>query len=161
MTPASTAETASESQVKAAILFNLARFSEWSDDIHAIPDGEFRICTRTTAIMQKALSNLSGKTIHDRKLIITHSARTEQTFKDCEVLFISKDQIPTSIDFQSIHDNGVLTVGDFKQFLSLGGAMSIQRQAKKLKFSINSQAMKAANIKPSSKILALAVEPEI
>lgn len=110
--------------------------------------------------MLGALSALSGKTIHDRELSITHLANPEDATEDCEVLFISSDQNYDTLDFEDIHESGVLTIGDSPDFLARGGCMSIQRHGKKLKFSINPEAMKKAGIRPSSKILTLAVEPE-
>lgn len=109
--------------------------------------------------MQEAFTALSGKTLHKRTLSITHLKTSADAAENCEVLFISSRFSIKTPDLDKLHESGVLTIGDSPGFLARGGCMSIQRQGRKLKFSINPEAMEKAKIRPSSKILSLAVEP--
>ena len=107
--------------------------------------------------MEAALDNLAGKTLHGRPLEVVHIKDIAEVTAMCEILFISN--LPDNLDFSDLHGKGMLTMSDHPGFTYEGGGMSIQRQGKKIRFSINTAALKDAGVKPSSKILNLAVEP--
>lgn len=160
---ASADHSAKESNIKAAILYNLARFSQWSED-HVLMDEKFNVCTLSNTDMNHALDDLSGKSIHGRKIDVIHLQDYAEVTQDCQVLYVSEAYMSENdttemLDLSEITQKGILTVGETPDFLESGGCISIQRRGKKLRFSINKQAMDAANIKPSSKILQLSVNP--
>lgn len=152
-----------ESHVKAAILYNLARFSEWHED-HVLSETSFNVCTLSEVDMEHALDALKGKTIHERSLDVTHLDNEEDITSDCQVLYVSSTYIEEHddiemLDLSKIAQKGILTVGETPDFIEFGGCITIQRFGKKLRFSISQSAMDSANIKPSSKILKLSVDP--
>lgn len=156
-------EPPKESHLKAAILYNLARFSAW-EETSGLPSDLFNVCTLSDPDMQDALDGLSGKNIHNRILSVTHLKTYADVSTDCQVLYVSSSYIAESediemLDLSEISQRGILTVGDTSDFLEFGGCISILRRGKKLKFSINQTAMNSANITPSSKILQLSVKP--
>lgn len=110
--------------------------------------------------MEDALSSLTGKMIHNRELSFKHIEYTEESPVDCEVLFISAEHDYEAINFGELHENGILTIGDSPGFLASGGCIRLKRVGKKIKFSINTEAIEKANVRPSSKILSLAVGPD-
>lgn len=146
-----------ESDIKAAIIFNLARFTDWPESSHHNEGNHFSLCSHASKGMETALDGLAGKTLHGRTLEIVHIKDLDDVSDMCEIFFISN--LPDRLDFNSLHSKGMLTMSDHPGFTYEGGGMSIQRQGKKIRFSINSAALKDAGVKPSSKILSLAVEP--
>lgn len=158
--PAKAATPPSEEQVKAAILFNLARFSQWSETAKNVQTDNFKVCISSNDVMANALASMTGKTIHNRNFTLSHIDENWTRVDECAVLYLSAADTPISLDLDNLHSHGILTIGDSYDFIKQGGCMSIQRHGKKLKFSINTAAMKSANIRPSSKILTLAVGSE-
>lgn len=161
------AETAREPDVKAAILYNLARFSTWEETNH-FHKSNFTICTlfhpedEYDESVGRAVETLSGRGIHNRVLHTKHLTRDSEVSTDCQVLYVSRsymEQNGTSEDFdlRGISHKGILTISDFSSFLTMGGCMSIHRSRSKLRFSINQGAMRTAKIRPSSNILRLSV----
>lgn len=157
--PAHADSSVKEPQIRAAILFNLLRFSDWQDANETGEPEDFIICTLTSDDMQSAIGTLKGKEIHGVPLEVLHLTTESLSYEDCRVVYISEGFEPENSTMRSIAANKVLTVGDTDKSLKNGAHMSIQRRKAKMRFSINSQAMKAINVRASSKILNLAVEP--
>lgn len=103
---------------------------------------------------------MNGKTIHNRNFKISDIGDDWTNLDQCAVLYVSELDTLENLDLDAVHGHGILTIGDSYEFIEKGGCMSIQRHGKKLKFSINTNALKTANIRASSKILALAVGSE-
>jgi hypothetical protein len=155
--PIAYASTVKEDNVKAAILYNLARFSEWSSLDSTESEQNFRICIAKNDKMTSALIQLAGKPIHGRALEVLELDNLAQVSNVCQILFIS-DSDTHDVNLLDIADMGVLTVGDGKKFLKRNGGIAICRVGNKMRFSINRSTMAKANIVPSSKILNLAAE---
>lgn len=153
-------QSAQEAPIKAAILYNLVRFSDWPAGSFSIESDPITLCTCTTNGMRAALSDLDGKSLKDHALSVIHLAPEDRENVDqCNILFISEDSVPTDVNFDILNSNNILTIGDSPALLTRGIGMSIHRQGKKIRFAINRDAVTLAGIKPSSKILHLAVDP--
>ena len=148
----------SEYQVKAAFLFNFAKFVEWPPETFAgetsplvigiLGDNPFGTDLERT---------VAGKLINNRPITI-RSFPTAAEAANCHILFISsseKKRLPDII--QSLHGTAVLTVGETDQFIASGGMVNFVQEASKIRFQINDDAAKAARLKISSKLLTLAV----
>jgi len=148
----------SEYQVKAAFLFNFAKFVEWPSEsfpnvtspmvIGILGDNPFGSDLEQT---------IQNKTINNRPLVVKllHSL-IEAT--NCHILFISNSEnkrLPEII--QTLRGTAVLTVGETGQFIETGGIINFVQEASKIRFQINDDAAKTARLKISSKLLSLAV----
>lgn len=148
-----------EPQIRAAILFNLLRFSSWQDINKPAELDDFTLCTLANEDMRDAIGALNGKDIHGMSLTVLHLTAEDSSYESCKVVYISDGHESENSTFSAIAAKNILTVGDTDTSLKQGAHMSIQREKTKVRFSINSQAMKAINVYASSKILNLAVEP--
>lgn len=157
--PAYADSSIKEPQIRAAILFNLLRFSDWPDADETSEPAGFTICTLTSDDMKDAIGALKGKKIHGVSLEVLHLNAETHSYEGCKVVYVSEGFEPENSTMRTIAANNILTVGDTDKSLKNGAHMSIQRRKAKMRFSINSQAMKAINVRASSKILNLAVEP--
>ncbi len=142
--------------VKAAFLYNFAKFVEWPDDTFATSSSHIRLCILGDNPFGAAIESIQGKTVRGRELVIKFISRVE-SLEGCHILFISaskKDKLDQI--FHYTKHCTVLTVGDITHFTHRGGIISLFKSGTKIKFEINIDAAKASELKISSKLLKLA-----
>ena len=77
--------------------------------------------------------------------------------KDCNILFVSsseKEHIPDL--FNMVKWLPILTIGETPGFATRGGIINLTLQDNKVRFEVNIEAAKQANLNISSRLLALA-----
>ena len=148
----------SEYQLKAAYLFNFAKFIDWPQE--AFPDAKapFLIGILGDSPFGNDLQQtVAGKKINEHEIAV-RPFRNPAEATNCHILFIStseKKRLPEII--QSLRGTAVLTVGETEQFIETGGMVNFVEEASKIRFQINDTAAKAARLKISSKLLSLAI----
>jgi|SRR5665213_116413 len=148
----------SEYQLKAAFIYNFAKFIDWPSPASADQTPPFIIGVLGDNPFGNDFEQMiAGKKINDRPVSIrTFRTATEAT--NCQILFVSvseKKRFPEII--QSLHTVPVLTVSETDGFIEAGGMVNFVEEAGKIRFQINDDAAKAARLKISSKLLSLAV----
>jgi hypothetical protein len=146
-----------EYQLKAAFVYNFAKFVEW-------PPAAFGAATAPMVIGILGESPMRGdldrairdKTINNRPLVIKepHSAGE---WTNCHILFIStseKKRLPEILG--SLRGANVLTVSETDGFTQTGGMINFVSEGNRIRFQINEAAAKTAGLKISSKLLSLA-----
>jgi hypothetical protein len=151
------AQTAEESQVKAAYLYNFAKFVEWPAGAFRDPDGPAVICTvgdeRTSDVLERAVS---GKKVNGRPVEARRPHSSEE-FKSCHVLFIGfsdKERIAEMLN--GLRGSRVLTVGQSGQFIPLGGMINLALKNAQIELEIDPEASNAVGLKISSRLLIVA-----
>ena len=148
----------SEYQLKAAFLYNFAKFIDWPPEAFAADQSPFIIGILGDNPFGTDLERtVAGKLINNRPITI-RSFPTAAEAANCHILFISSSEkklLPEII--QSLHGTAVLTVGETDQFIASGGMVNFMQEASKIRFQINDDAAKAARLKISSKLMSLAV----
>jgi YfiR/HmsC-like len=143
---------AGEYELKAAFLYNFAKFVEWPSD------GGGSICLGIVGpdpfgpTLERLLA---GKTVHERPLAIRRFASADAV-EPCHLLFVSAAAAatyPAAIWTRT----GVLAVGEGDAFLATGGVIAFTKEGNKLRFTINAGAADRAQLKLSSQLLKLAV----
>lgn len=146
-----------EYQVKAAFLFNFAKFVEWPDSSFASASSTFKFCVLGQDPFGKDLDNaLLGKKIaeHPVELIRT---RKIQELDRCQVVFVNaSESAHVSELVASLRGRNVLLVGEAEEFAGSGGTIQFFLQDNRVRFVINPDAASRAGLKLSSKLLALA-----
>ena len=147
-----------EYQVKAVFLFNLAQFVEWPPKAFADPGAPLVVGVLGEDPFGSYLDEtLRGERAHNRPLLLQHYRRVSEV-RVCHVLFISRsetdrlDQI-----FAAVRGRSVLTVGDADEFISRGGMIGLVTEKNKIRIRINAEAVRAAGLTISSKLLRLAL----
>jgi hypothetical protein len=145
-----------EYQVKAAFLYNFARFVEWPSDPNG-RGGPIEICVFGLDPFGPALDQaLSGKTVNGRSLTARRVSDLQQ-LRRCQVLFVSSsEQGRLEEIFKAVANASVLTVGESRDFASLGGIINLVLEQNKVRFEVNLSAARQANLKLSSQLLGLA-----
>ena len=147
----------SEYQVKAAFLYNFARFVEWPKD--AFPDNQAPILLGVVGEdpFGGALEQvIKGKTVNGRELVLKRLTR-QQDLKGFHMLFVSSSEARhLSQIMESLRGKCVLTVGETEGFAQTGGVINFTLEENKVHFEINVDTAERAHLKISSKLLALA-----
>ena len=151
------AQSANEYQVKAAFLYNFAKFVEWPSDAFGGGNAQLVIGVVGDDPFGGALDQaINGKTVNGRALVVRR-LKWGQDLRSCHVLFISSSERKhlTQI-IQSVKGASVLTVGDMGQFNQEGGIINFILAARQVRFEINSRGADQARLRISSKLMALA-----
>lgn len=155
--PATAAWAQSEDQVKAAFLFNFARYVEWPPGAFGSGDAPVRICMIGTdgfsSVVAKAVS---GKSVGDRAVEVDTPAALSST-TGCHILYVGDDaDVAASEVAAQVSGASVFTVADRDGFAADGGIANFIRADNKIRFEINPGAAKEAGLKISSRLLRLA-----
>ncbi len=154
-------ETApSEYQVKAAFLFNFAKFIQWPEEAFANAQSPLFIgVLGQNAFGENLERTVREKTLNGRFLTI-QECRTLEEAKKCHVLFISNsEKMRLREIFFELSGTHVLTVGEMDNFVESGGMISFFREGNKIRFEIKDETAKKAGLKIDSKLLGLAKKP--
>jgi hypothetical protein len=146
-----------EYQVKAAFLFNFAKFIEWPTDAFSNEKTPITLCVFRYDPFGSALDEvIRGKTINNRELTARRINELPD-LKSCHLVFVSEreDKLLSEID-KSLKGGSVLVVGESAEFAERGGAIQLFLEENKLRFAVNVDAVQRARLQVSSKLLALA-----
>jgi len=157
LAPWARAEEASEYQVKAAFLYNFAKFIEWpADDSWKVED-PLTICVVGEDPFGAILDDtVRGKTIA-RHSVVIRRLKAGRSWKGCRIAFVSSsEKDDPSLNLASSTPAGVLTVGETKGFAARGGIINFVVERDRVRFEVNVDAAERAGLKISSKLLSLA-----
>lgn len=146
----------SEYLIKAAFLYNFAKFVNWPAEAFPNDSAPLVLCILGKDPFGVALESIKGKTVGGRKLVIQHLARLED-LEQYHILFITASEekrLPKILS--TIKGKPVLTVSDMKEFAHRGGITNFLTVEKKIHFEINVDAAHLAGLKISSQLLKLA-----
>ena len=142
--------------IKAAILYNFAKFAEWPTAAFSNDIAPLRICVIGDDPFGPALDSLRGKTVRNRPLYAARIAKVEDAAA-CHILFVSdseKERLATILDAVGVLP--ILTVADMGQFTSSGGIIALKKVDNRSRIKVNIDAVEKAGLKLSSKLLRLA-----
>jgi YfiR/HmsC-like len=148
---------AGEYQVKAAFLYNFAKFVEWPPGGFSDASAPLRICVLGQDPFGQELRNITNeKTVNGRKLQIDHMVDVHLA-RTCHILFIaSSEKTQLNRILEGVRGSYVLTVGDTKGFAELGGMINFVLEKNRVQFEVNHKAAEQAGLKISSKLLNVA-----
>ncbi|MBI1750757.1 MAG: YfiR family protein [Acidobacteria bacterium] len=151
------ADTREEYQVKAAFLFNFAKFIEWPDTAFSSARAPLVICVTGRNPFGNALTPAGfGKAVNGRPLQIWET-RDIRELRGCHILFISPSEKKrmTAI-LESVKGAPVVTVSEADTFTQMGGMIHFLSSDDQVRFEINQDVGQHAGIKFSSKLLSVA-----
>ncbi len=147
-----------EYQVKAAFLYNFARFVDWPPEAFAPTSDSLIVGLIGEDPFGVVLDQTLGdKFLHDRKVVVRRFQRIESV-AECHILFISaSEEARLGEIMQRLNGASVLTVSDVDGFAERGGIIGFRRQDNRVRFEINADAAKRVGLKISSQLLKLAI----
>lgn len=145
-----------EYQVKAVFLFNFAQFVSWPSQNSS--DAPFLIGILGDDPFGSYLDEtVRGEQVNNRGLTIQRFRRGSSEVRNCKILFISQSERDRASQIISnLKGRNILTVSDIDGFADLGGMIQFFTERNKIRMRINLDAVKAANLKISSKLLRVA-----
>ena len=150
-----------EYKIKAAYLFNFAKFVEWPQSSFADPSEPIKIgIIGKDPFLESLNQTVSGKTVKGRKFVIRRFKKI-QDLDFCHILFISSsERRRVSQIIQKVKGSSTLTVSEFKNFIESGGIIRLLNKDNKVRFEIGLPAAQQADLKISSRVLRLAENQE-
>lgn len=151
-----------EHEVKAAFLYNFARFVTWEDSAFETNDSPIIIGivgeTPLTAVLEQAAKNhtVKARVLQVRRIGSAEELANPAALRECHLLFIEAKQRNVETILRSLKGSHVLTVGETPGFAAEGGMIEFFRDRNRIRFRINVDATRQAHLRLSSKLLALA-----
>ena len=146
-----------EYRLKAAFLYNFAKFVEWPAEASSDEKSAFILgVLGENDPFGPALESIRGKTVRGRTLTIKRFEGL-QDLAACHILFIAsseKEQLEGALEF--LEGSSVLTVGEMERFAEMGGIINFVVKKNRLRFEINLDAGRRAGLEISSQLLNLA-----
>jgi hypothetical protein len=144
-----------EQEVKAAYLYNFAKYVEWPTS--AAPEPQWVIGVLGDAEFGGVLEKmLSGKSVRERP-VVARRLQDPQEAAQVHILFIAAAEEPRlPAILKSLEASRALTVSDIDGFAEKGGMIGFRMDGKKVRFDISPQAATRAGLRISSQLLALA-----
>ena len=147
-------EPVSTASLKAAFLYNFAKFVEWPAESSA---GPLALCVTNDAAVADALEQLAGgRPINGRESIVVRLA-APRNIRTCHLAYLGGDDVVAyahAIDVA--FGNPVLTVGDGEQFVRLGGIVGFYVEDGRMRFAIGGDSARRSGLRLSSQLLGLA-----
>jgi len=152
---AAIAET--EDQVKAAFLFNFARYVEWPEASFASETSAIRLCILGAGDFEQVLSQtVSGRAVGRRPVEVAAAPGLDAAV-DCHLLYIDDGAVaPAAGVAARIGGRAVFTISEQAGFAAEGGIANFILVDSKVRFEINPTAARTAGLKISSSLLRLA-----
>ena len=144
-----------EYRIKAAFLYNFAKFTVWPAGAFADAKAPLRLCVLGDDPFDGALAALEGRTVKNRP-IVTNRSESAESLEQCHLLFVSASEhgrLGTILE--SLRGVPVLVVGDTPHFARSGGTIRLETVDNKVRFEINVRAAQHAKLKIDSRLLRL------
>jgi hypothetical protein len=148
---------AREYEVKAAFLYNFAKYVRWPADAPAARTGTFVITVLGRDPFGASLDEtLNGKAIDSLKVVLRR-ADTPEELRASQIVFISDSQRgQLSEILKRLEGTSTLTVADMEHFAERGGVIGFRMDGDRVRLDINPSAAERARLKISSELLKLA-----
>lgn len=145
-----------EYALKAAFLFNFAKFVEWPKKAFLDESTPIVFCVLGEDPFGTALDPVKGRTVRGRKTVIRRSVKPDE-LTTCHICFVSKSEeehLPGILE--EVRDWHALTVSDVEGFAELGGVIGLVTVEDGIDLEINLEAADRAGLTVSSRLLKLA-----
>lgn len=151
------ADQVDEYELKAAFLYNFAKFVRWPEDERASSGAPIRVCTLGGSDLADVIVRvMEGKEVDGHPLAVERIDGLGDA-RRCNILFVARDsEVSGAAVAGAVRGSSTLTVGESEGFAREGGMVNFVREDKKIRFEINQAAARKADLRISSKLLRLA-----
>lgn len=143
-------------RVKAAFIYNFARFVEWPDKDQPSSGGALVLATLGSDDLTEALSTVHGKSVQGRTFEVRPLAPGART-TGCHLLYVARSEharLETSVG--RMEGRPVLTIGDSDDFIERGGIIRFFLENQSVRFEICPGRAESAGLKLSARLLQVA-----
>jgi hypothetical protein len=148
----------SEYEVKAAFLYNFAKFVEWPASAFSAPGDALVVGVLGDDPFGDTLDRIAqNKSAQGRRIEVRRFRAVADVEGRCHILFVSPSEerdLPRI--FRGLHGAPILTVSDIAGFLDHGGTINLLMEQRRVRFAVNLKAANQAGLKMSSQLLKIA-----
>lgn len=150
-------EQSSEYLIKAGYIYNFAKLVEWPASAFAQPDSPIVIGIVGTDPFGPIIDKvLEGKKVNGHSFVIKRLKPTADV-KECHILFVGTSLGPHVADtIRLTRGTPILTISEIPGFADRGGIINLTLEQNKVRFEVNVDAAKQADLNISSRLLVLA-----
>ena len=149
---AQNASSMAEYRVKAAYIFNFAKYVDWP----VVDSKNFQVCTSGHDDLGGALSALDNRLANGRAIQVRQHVATDQ-LKDCQIIFVGeRDSKLLNSVIRQMLGAPVLIVSDNQQAVEAGAHITLASAEDRVEFDVNLATLQRSNLKASSQMLKLA-----
>lgn len=150
----------SEYLIKAGFIFNFAKFVEWPSNAFAQPDSPIVIGIMGTDPFGTIIDQIvRDKKIGARGFVVKRLkwGADLKDLKECKILFVGASE-RAHLDelIQIVRGLPILTVGETPGFAERGGVIRFVLEDNRVRFEVNVEAARQADLMISSRLLTLA-----
>lgn len=152
------AEQPSEAQLKAAYLYNFAKFITWPENVFDDATAPFVIGLFNADKVEKFADSLTAKKIRNRPVVIKHFDSLKN-ISDCHILYLGS--LATNAEktlLKKLKTKPVVSVADANHFAEHGGLIQFISVRNRLRFIINLDQANRTGIKIEAQLLSLAID---
>ena len=149
--------TISETEIKAAFIYNSAKFTEWPQTAFSTENSPISLMVLDDDDFATKLANLlKDKKAHGRSFQVKRVSSPSDA-RTAHILFVPANETKRFGSFyDTIKKTPVLTIGESGQFLDAGGIINLVFENDQLRFEIHPEAAESANLVISSRLMRLA-----
>lgn len=153
--PAQAQEPNAEYLLKAAFLYNFAKFVEWPAETFPTTTAPFTICALGSDPFGANLDALAGKTVREHPLIVKR-IRSAAGVPGCQILYVSPSELLHTPDLlRNLQNAPVLTVCDRDACAEDGLMLNMRMADSRVQLDINLEAVQHTTLKVSSQLIKL------
>lgn len=147
----------SETEVKAAFLYNFAKFVEWPAEAFSSETAPIQLAVLGDEdVTAKLKMLLSDKKAHGRSFEVKRILNPQDA-KTCQMVYVTSAESRRAFQvLEATRKLPVLTIGESDQFIDLGGMINFVFEDTQLRFEINPETAERVKLEISSKLLRLA-----
>ncbi|MGE0087456.1 MAG: YfiR family protein [Desulfococcaceae bacterium] len=147
-----------EYSLKAAFLYNFAKFVQWPDTAFRSPDEPVLLCILGTSFFGNALGTIENREVIPPRRLSVKLCENIGEISGCHMLFISSSESENLSSILSVTQTiPMLTVSDSEGFAQRGVMINLVNIDNKLRFEINTEAVNQMPFRLSSNLLKLAI----
>jgi hypothetical protein len=149
------AQAITQPALRAAFLYNFAKFTEWPGDV--APIGPLTLCVIDDSAVESALGDLVGSSSINGRTVTISRGVTGAKLRACHLLYvgdISTGRAAAILD--ELQGAPVLTVSNGDDFVRIGGVVGLFVEEGRMRFAINPDAAQRTGVRLSSQLLRLA-----
>lgn len=155
--PAQPPSSPTEYQVKAAYLFNFAKFVTWPVEASG-QWKSFQLCVLGSDPFGPLLEQTVQGEMLDGKPVIAKHINSVSDSSGCAIVFVgSSEQRRLPLLLPALEKQHVLTVSDISHFVDRGGQIGFVAEGGHVRFEVNQGAAEEAGLNLSSELLKVAV----
>lgn len=146
-----------ESQVRAAYLYNFAKFIEWPEQALSGPNAPILICVLNDVSFESTLREVVSSRSIDGHPVLVAFIPTAADAHPCHILFISSSHNEQARSvIAALRSSGIVTVGETRGFLEEGGIISFALVDGRVQFQVNLKAATQSGLHISARLLGIA-----